>query len=419
MDIFEKLVKDGGPIGQHMDRAHGYFAFPKLEGDLNPRMKFRGKEMITWSLNNYLGLVNHPEVRAADTKAAEMYGMGNPMGARMMSGNTDKHEALEAVISKFVSREDTMLLNFGYQGIMSCIDALVNRRDVIVYDAEAHACIMDGIRLHVGYSYKFKHNDIEDFDKQMQRATAMATKQGGGIIVITEGVFGMDGEQGILKEIVALKTKYEFRILIDDAHGFGYMGPTGAGADEAQGCQAGIDLYFSTFVKSMGSIGAFISGPKAVLKYLRYNTRSQIFAKSLPLIIVEGMLKRMEMVTTMPELRQKLWDNVNRLQNGLKQRGFDIGNTNSPVTPVYMKGDVPEATNMVMDLRENYHIFCSIVVYPVIPKGDIIYRLIPTAAHTFDDVDETLAAFEAVKKKLDAGAYKAEDIPNMAEANFK
>jgi glycine C-acetyltransferase len=419
MDIFEKLVKDGGPIGQHMDRAHGYFAFPKLEGELKPRMLFRGKEMITWSLNNYLGLVNHPEVRAVDTKAAEMYGMGNPMGARMMSGNTDKHEALEAVISKFVSREDTMLLNFGYQGIMSCIDALANRRDIIVYDAEAHACIVDGIRLHMGYSYKFKHNDIEDFDKQMQRATVMAAKQGGGIIVITEGVFGMDGEQGILKEIVAKKAQYEFRILIDDAHGFGYMGPTGAGADEAQGCQAGIDLYFSTFVKSMGSIGAFISGPKAVLKYLRYNTRSQIFAKSLPLIIVEGMLKRMEMVTTMPELRHKLWDNVHRLQNGLKERGFDIGNTNSPVTPVYMKGDVPEATNMVMDLRENYHIFCSIVVYPVIPKGDIIYRLIPTASHSFEDIDETLAAFEAVKKKLDAGAYKATDIPNMAEASFK
>jgi glycine C-acetyltransferase len=419
MDVFEKLVKDGGPIGQHMDRAHGYFAFPKLEGDLNPRMKFRGKEMIVWSLNNYLGLVNHPEVRAIDTKAAEMYGMGNPMGARMMSGNTDKHDALEKEISEFVSREDTMLLNFGYQGIMSCIDALVNRRDVIVYDGEAHACIVDGIRLHMGYTYKFKHNDIEDFDKQMQRATAMAQKQGGGILVITEGVFGMDGEQGILKEIAALKNKYEFRILIDDAHGFGYMGPTGAGADEAQGCQAGIDLYFSTFVKSMGSIGAFISGPKAVLKYLRYNTRSQIFAKSLPLIIVEGMLKRMEMVKTMPELREKLWANVNRLQNGLKERGFDIGSTNSPVTPIYMKGDVPEATSMVMDLRENYHIFCSIVVYPVIPKGDIIYRLIPTASHSFEDIDETLAAFEAVKKKLDAGMYKAADIPDMAEATFK
>ncbi|MFZ1305795.1 MAG: aminotransferase class I/II-fold pyridoxal phosphate-dependent enzyme, partial [Ferruginibacter sp.] len=361
--------------------------------------------------------VNHPDVRKADTEAAAKYGMGNPMGARMMSGNTAQHEELEKVISEFISREDTMLLNFGYQGIMSCIDALVNRRDVIVYDAEAHACIVDGVRLHMGNRYAFKHNDIVDCEKQLQRATELAAKNGGGILLITEGVFGMDGEQGILKEICELKKKYEFRILIDDAHGFGYMGPTGAGADEAQGCQKDIDLYFSTFVKSMGSIGAFISGPKNVLKYLRYNTRSQIFAKSLPLMIVEGMLKRMEMVKAMPELREKLWHNVNRLQTGLKERGFDIGHTNSPVTPIYMKGDVPEATQMVMDLRENYHIFCSIVVYPVIPKGDIIYRLIPTAAHSDADIDETLKAFEETKKKLDAGAYKAVDIPDMAEAN--
>ena len=414
-DVFAKLVKDGGPIGQHMDRAHGYFAFPKLEGELGPRMTFRGKEMIVWSLNNYLGLVNHPETRQVDTEAAAKYGMGNPMGARMMSGNSSKHEALEKVISAFVSREDTMLLNFGYQGIMSCIDALVNRRDVIVYDAESHACIVDGVRLHMGHRYAFKHNDVEDCEKQLQRATELAAKNGGGILVITEGVFGMDGEQGILKEIVALKEKYEFRILIDDAHGFGYMGPTGGGADEAQGCQAGIDLYFSTFVKSMGSIGAFISGPRNVLRYLRYNTRSQIFAKSLPLMIVEGMLKRMEMVKSMPELREKLWYNVNRLQEGLKARGFDIGHTNSPVTPIYMKGDVPEATSMVMDLRENYHIFCSIVVYPVIPKGNIIYRIIPTAVHTDEDIDLTLKAFEATKKKLDAGEYRRAEIPDMAE----
>lgn len=418
MDVFEKLVKDGGPIGQHMDRAHGYFAFPKLEGELGPRMKFRGKDMIVWSLNNYLGLVNHPQVRQADTEAAAKYGMGNPMGARMMSGNTDKHDELEKVLSAFTNREDAMLLNFGYQGIMSCIDALVNRRDVIVYDAESHACLVDGVRLHMGHRYAFKHNDIADCEKQLQRATELANKQGGGILVITEGVFGMDGEQGILKEIVALKEKYEFRLLIDDAHGFGYMGPTGAGADEAQQCQDGVDLYFSTFVKSMGSIGAFIAGPKNVIKYLRYNVRSQIFAKSLPLIIVDGMLKRMEMVKQMPELREKLWANVNRLQNGLKEKGFDIGHTNSPVTPIYMKGGVPEATQMVMDLRENYHIFCSIVVYPVIPKGDIIYRLIPTAAHSFEDIDLTLKAFEETKKKLDEGLYKAAEIPDMADASL-
>lgn len=414
-DLFEKLIQNSGPIGQHMERAHGYFAFPKLEGELGPRMKFRGKEMIVWSLNNYLGLVNHPEVRKADTEAAAKYGMGNPMGARMMSGNTAQHEELEKVISQFVKREDAMLLNFGYQGIMSCIDALTNRRDVIVYDAESHACLVDGIRLHMGQTYAFKHNDIADCEKQLQRAVKMTEKTGGGILVITEGVFGMDGEQGILKEIVALKKNYPFRLLIDDAHGFGYMGPTGAGADEAQGCQDEVDLYFSTFVKSMGSIGAFIAGPKNILMYLRYNVRSQIFAKSLPLIIVDGMMKRMEMLQTMPELREKLWNNVHKLQAGLKERGFDIGQTNSPVTPIYMKGDVPEATQMVMDLRENYHIFCSIVVYPVIPKGDIIYRIIPTAAHSDEDIERTLKAFEQTKKKLDAGAYKAEKIPDMAE----
>lgn len=414
-DLFKKLVQNSGPIGQHMERAHGYFAFPKLEGELGPRMKFRGKEMIVWSLNNYLGLVNHPEVRKADTEAAAKYGMGNPMGARMMSGNTAQHEELEKVISQFVKREDAMLLNFGYQGIMSCIDALTNRRDVIVYDAESHACLVDGIRLHMGQTYAFKHNDIADCEKQLQRAVKMTEKTGGGILVITEGVFGMDGEQGILKEIVALKKNYPFRLLIDDAHGFGYMGPTGAGADEAQGCQDEVDLYFSTFVKSMGSIGAFIAGPKNILMYLRYNVRSQIFAKSLPLIIVDGMMKRMEMLQTMPELREKLWNNVHKLQAGLKERGFDIGQTNSPVTPIYMKGDVPEATQMVMDLRENYHIFCSIVVYPVIPKGDIIYRIIPTAAHSDEDIERTLKAFEQTKKKLDAGAYKAEKIPDMAE----
>jgi glycine C-acetyltransferase len=413
-DIFERLVSNMGPIGQHMDRAHGYFAFPKLEGELGPRMQFRGKEVLNWSLNNYLGMANHPIAREADTKATMKYGMGYPMGARMMSGNSNQHEQLEAIISKFMTKEDTMLLNFGYQGIMSCIDALVNRRDVIVYDAESHACIVDGVRLHMGHRFAFKHNDVEDCEKQLKRAEALVKASGGGILVITEGVFGMAGDQGKLKEIVALKKKFDFRLLIDDAHGFGCMGPTGAGAAEAQGVQDGIDLYFSTFVKSMGSIGAFITGPKNIMTYLRYNTRSQIFAKSLPMIIVEGMLTRMDMLLTMPELRTKLWDNVNRLQQGLQDRGFDIGKTNSPVTPIYMKGDVPEATAMVMDLREHYKIFCSIVVYPVIPKGQIIFRIIPTASHSFADVDETLAAFSTCKQKLDEGAYKVAEIPDMA-----
>ena len=416
-DIFEKLRKSsGGPIGKHRERAHGYFAFPKLEGEIGSRMKFRGQEMIVWSLNNYLGLANHPEVRKTDAEASAKYGLATPMGARMMSGNSDFHEQLEAELAAFEQKEDAILMNFGYQGIMSAIDAICGRHDVIVYDAESHACIIDGLRLHPGHRYVYKHNDLEDFEKQMERATVLMEKQqSGGILVITEGVFGMAGDQGKLKEIVALKGKYTFRLLVDDAHGFGTLGEKGAGAGEAQGCQDGIDLYFSTFAKSMASIGAFMAGDKVIIDFIRYNIRSQIFAKSLPMPIVLGNLKRLELLQTQPELKERLWSNAQKLQNGLKERGFDIGNTDSPVTPVYMKGGIEEATAMVMDLRENFHIFCSIVVYPVIPKGHIIYRLIPSAAHTDQDIEETLLAFSATTAKLDAGAYTADAIPDMAD----
>ncbi|HTQ29212.1 MAG TPA: aminotransferase class I/II-fold pyridoxal phosphate-dependent enzyme [Puia sp.] len=416
-DIFEKLIKHYGPIGQHRERAHGYFAFPKLEGEIGSKMKFRGKDMIVWSLNNYLGLANHPEVRKADATAATQFGLASPMGARMMSGNSNYHEQLERELADLVMKEDAALLNYGYQGMVSIIDVLCGRHDVVVYDAECHACIIDGLRLHPGHRYVYKHNDLEDFEKQLQRATTLIEKQNaGGILVITEGVFGMAGDQGRLKEIAALKDKYQFRLLVDDAHGFGTLGKTGAGAGEEQGVQDKIDLYFSTFAKSMASIGAFVAGDKTIVDYIRYNIRSQIFAKSLPMPFVIGNLKRLELLRNHPELKQKLWDNARKLQQGLKEKGFDIGNTDSVVTPVYMKGDVPEATAMVMDLRENFGIFCSIVVYPVIPKGHIIYRLIPTAVHTDADIQATLKAFEITKKKLDAGEYKVEAIPDMAEA---
>jgi glycine C-acetyltransferase len=416
-DIFEKLTRHNGPIGQHRERAHGYFAFPKLEGEIGSRMKFRGKEMIVWSLNNYLGLANHPEVRKTDAEGAAAYGLASPMGARMMSGNSNQHEQLEKELSEFVGKEDTALLNYGYQGMVSIIDVLCARHDIIVYDAECHACIIDGLRLHAGHRYVFKHNDLIDFEKQIQRANALIEKQNaGGVLVITEGVFGMAGDQGKLKEIVALKSKYKFRLLVDDAHGFGTLGKTGAGAGEEQGVQGEIDLYFSTFAKSMASIGAFVSGERLVVDYIRYNIRSQIFAKSLPMPLVLGNLKRLELLRNNPSLKETLWSNAKKLQAGLRKKGFDIGKTDSVVTPIYMKGDVPEATAMVMDLRENFGIFCSIVVYPVIPKGHIIYRLIPTAVHTDADIDATLIAFEATKKKLDQGDYKVEAIPDMAEA---
>jgi glycine C-acetyltransferase len=415
-DIFDRLVKNSGPLGQHRERAHGYFAFPKLEGEIGPRMKFRGKDMVVWSLNNYLGLANHPLVRKADTDATEGFGLAYPMGARMMSGNSNHHEQLEKELAAFEMKEDAILLNYGYQGIMSTIDAICGRHDVVVYDSECHACIIDGLRLHPGHRYVFKHNDTEDCEKQLQRATALIEKQNsGGILVITEGVFGMAGDQGKLKEIADMKAKYEFRLLVDDAHGFGTLGETGAGAGEAQGCQDEIDLYFSTFAKSMASIGAFLAGPKNIIDYIRYNIRSQIFAKSLPMPYVIGNLKRLDMLRTMPELKGKLWENALKLQNGLKERGFDIGKTDSVVTPVYMKGGLEEATAMVMDLRENYNIFCSIVVFPVIPKGHIIYRLIPTSSHTDEDIEQTLNAFSETKAKLEEGAYRAEAIPDMAE----
>jgi glycine C-acetyltransferase len=414
-DLFEKVLKNPGNLGQYSDEAHGYYTFPKLTGEIAPRMNFRGKEMLTWSLNNYLGLANHPEVRKADAESAAKWGLAYPMGARMMSGNSDQHELLEAQLADFVGKEDSILLNFGYQGIFSIIDAMVDRKDVIVYDEQAHACIIDGLRLHIGKRFVFKHNDIESCEKQLQRATKLATETGGGILVITEGVFGMSGMVGILDKIVALKEKYEFRLLVDDAHGFGTMGKTGAGVGEHLGVQDGIDLYFSTFAKSMAGIGAFVATTQKIAMYLRYNLRSQIFAKSLPMPMVEGAIKRLELLRTRPELKENLWKIVNALQQGLKERGFNIGHTTSPVTPVFLSGSVGEATHLVLDLRENYNIFCSIVAYPVVPKGVIMLRLIPTAVHTLADVEETLKAFEIIATKLKGGKYNYDKLPDLAQ----
>lgn len=414
VDIFKKIKKDMGPLGQYMEEAHGYFAFPKLEGEIAPRMKFRGKEVLTWSLNNYIGLANHPEVRKTDAKAAEEYGMGYPMGARMMSGQTIKHEELEEQLAEFVGKEDSFLLNYGYQGMLSIIDALVTRKDVIVYDSESHACILDGLRLHMGKRYVFPHNNIENLEKQLNRASKLAEKNNGGILVITEGVFGMAGDLGKIDEIVKLKEKYDFRLLVDDAHGFGTMGKTGAGTGEHFEVQDKIDLYFATFAKAMAGIGAFIASDEYVVNYLRYNMRSQTFAKSLPMPMVIGAQKRLELLKTKPELREKLWKVVEKLQSGLKKAGFNLGNTESPVTPVYLSGSVPEGTNITMDLRENYNIFCSLVAYPVIPKGELLIRLIPTAAHTMEDVDYTIKAFKEVHEKLKAGKYQSEHIAKVS-----
>ena len=405
-DLFERIHENKGPLGKWASQAEGYFVFPKLEGPISNRMKFMGKEVITWSVNDYLGLANLPEIRKVDADAAAEFGSAYPMGARMMSGHTELHEQLENELASFVEKESAYLLNFGYQGILSTVDTLVGKDDVIVYDVDAHACIIDGVRLHLGKRFTYKHNDVESLEKNLQRATKVADQTGGGILVISEGVFGMRGEQGKLKEIVALKKRYNFRFLVDDAHGFGTLGKDGKGAGDEQGIQDQIDVYFATFAKSMASTGAFVAADSQIIDYLKYNMRSQMFAKSLQMQLVKGALKRLDILRTRPEFKAKLWENVNALQNGLKEKGFDIGTTQSCVTPVYLKGSIPEAMALVKDLRENYGIFCSIVVYPVIPKGLILLRLIPTASHTLEDVQITLKAFAGIREKLENGTYK-------------
>ncbi|HLV42889.1 MAG TPA: aminotransferase class I/II-fold pyridoxal phosphate-dependent enzyme [Brumimicrobium sp.] len=414
-DIFEKIKENRGPIGQHAKGVHGYFTFPKLEGEIGNKMMFRGKECLVWSVNNYLGLANHPEVRKADADAAAKWGMAYPMGARMMTGQTSEHEALENELSDFMGTEDTILLNFGYQGMVSAIDCLVDRSDVIVYDSESHACILDGMRLHAGKRFVFQHNDMESFDKQMSRATKLVEGTNGGILVITEGVFGMAGDMGDLKGIVEFRKsgKYDFRLFVDDAHGFGTIGKNGMGAGEFQGVHEEIDVLFGTFAKSMASIGAFISAKEHIIEFMRYNMRSQMFAKSLPMPLVVGARKRLELLRTQPEHKDNLWKVATALQKGLVEGGFDIGVTNSAVTPVFLQGNLAEATNMTFDLRENYSIFCSIVIYPVVPKDTIMLRLIPTAAHTLEDVQYTIDTFKTVKAKLDKGEYKAEELANV------
>ena len=409
-DLFEKLKMEAGPLAKYSHLPDDYFFFPKLEGDIGPHMMFNGKQVLNWSLNNYLGLANHPEVRKVDAEAAAQYGLGHPMGARMMSGNSVHHIALEKQLAEFIGKQDVMLLNYGYQGVVSIIDAIVDRKDVIVYDAESHACIIDGVRLHMGKRFVYAHNDMESLEKQLQRATRLANETGGGILVITEGVFGMSGAQGNLKGVVELKKKYNFRLFVDDAHGFGTMGKTGAGTGEEQGVQDQIDLYFSTFAKSMASIGAFVGGDAKIIKFLRYSMRSQIYAKSLPMPLVIGAIKRLELLRTQPELKDNLWKIVNAMQRGLRERGFNIGNTSSPVTPVLFKGGVGEVVNMGLDLRENFNIFCSGVIYPVVPKDVIMFRIIPTAVHTMEDVERTLNAFSILKEKLDSGVYRNEEL---------
>ncbi|MCX6303013.1 MAG: aminotransferase class I/II-fold pyridoxal phosphate-dependent enzyme [Bacteroidia bacterium] len=408
MDIFDKIKSNKGALGQYSGLADGYFMFPKLEGEIAPRMMFRGKEVLNWSLNNYLGLANNPEVRKADAEYTKQYGLAYPMGARMMSGQTTNHERFEKMAAEFVKKESAYLLNYGYQGMVSIIDSLVDRHDVIVYDSEAHACIMDGLRLHFGKRFVFPHNDIENCEKQLQRATKLTEESGGGILVITEGVFGMAGDLGKLDKIAALKKKYNFRFLVDDAHGFGTMGPTGAGTGEHFGVQDQIDIYFATFAKSMAGIGGFVASTKEIVTYLRFNLRSQIYAKSLPMAMTLGAIKRLELIKAHPEYKEKLWIIVHALQKGLKEAGLDLGRTESAVTPVFFKCPLFQVTQLIYDLRENFGVFCSVVIYPVVPRDVVMLRLIPTAEHTLKDVEYTVKAFSEIKRKIDNNLYPNE-----------
>ena len=398
-------------LGQYADKWHGYLAYPKLEGEIGPRMKHMGQEMLVWSLNSYLGLANHPEIRKADAQATADYGLAYPMGSRMLTGNSDNHEHFEREAAEFMQKEAAFLLNFGYQGCFSIIQSLTDRRDVIVYDQLSHACIMDGMSASMAKRFVFAHNDMEQLENRLQKAKRITDKTGGGILIVTEGVFGMKGDLGKLDDIAVLKEKYNARLFVDDAHGFGVMGATGIGTGEHFGVQDKIDVLFNTFAKSMAGFGAFVCGTEKVVNYLKYNMRSQIYAKSLCMPMTVGAIKRLEMLRTMPELREKLWNIVNRLQNGLRDRGFDIGVTQSPVTPVVLKSDEKEAIGIVADMRINHKIFCSPVVYPVIERGYIMLRLIPTAAHSEEDVDYTLKAFEAVRANIEAGVYQNADLP--------
>jgi glycine C-acetyltransferase len=405
VDIFDKIRKNRGALGQYQEQGDGYFMFPKLEGEIGPRMKFMGKDVLNWSLNNYLGLANDPEIRKVDAEAAAQYGLAYPMGARMMSGQTTMHEKFEQMAAEFEGKEAAYLLNYGYQGMVSIIDALAGRKDVIVYDSESHACIMDGLRMVLSKRFVFPHNDMAGFEKQLQHAQKIVAETGGGILVITEGVFGMAGDLGALDKIVPFKKKYNFRLLVDDAHGIGTMGKTGAGTGEHFGVQDQIDVYFATFAKSFAGIGGFVAAEKDIVSYLRFNLRSQIYAKSLPIAMTIGAIRRLEMIRDNPEKREKLWTITRALQSGLREAGFDLGRTESPVTPVFLKGSLEQTTQIISDLRKNYGIFTSVVIYPVVPRGVIMLRIIPTAVHTMDDVNYTIQSFREVKRKLETNAY--------------
>lgn len=405
MDLFDKLENRPSPLGPFTSAGYGYYTFPKLEGPLGPEMKFNGKDMVVWSINDYLGVGSNEKIKQIDAEATAKYSLSAPMGARLMTGNSDEHEALEKELAAFVHKEDAQLLNFGYQGIMSVIHALVDRNDYLIYDELSHACIVDGKQLAMADKSVFKHNDIESFKKQLYRAAAKK-KDNSSILVVTEGVFGMTGDLGILPEIIKLKEEVPFRLLVDDAHGFGTLGHDGSGTGTQLECQDGIDVYFGTFAKAVALVGAFVASEPRVIQFLKANVRSQIFAKSLPMPIVATARERLKMIRQHPEWREKLWSNTLKLREGLIKIGYNVLPSESPVTPVLTQGSTDLCQDIMRIMREEHGIFVSGVAYPVVPKGVVLIRLIPTAAHNDEHIEKTLTAFEAIKGFVEAEASK-------------
>ena len=408
MDLFDKLNSRNSPLGPFTSDGYGYYTFPRLEGPIGPEMTFNGKPVVVWSVNDYLGIANNPVIRDYDAKVAAEYGFSTPMGARLMTGNSRQHEALEEELADFVHKPAAFLLNYGYQGISSMIQSLVSRNDFLIYDELSHACIVDGKQLAVCKKYVYKHNDICSLEKQLERVSKIA-RPDSGILVITEGVFGMTGDLGKLREIVDLKKKYDFRLLVDDAHGLGTMGKDGSGTGTHLGCQDGIDLYFGTFAKSVALIGAFVATKPEVVTFLRANVRSQIFAKSLPMPIVLSARKRIAMIREHQEWRDQLWNNTLQLRKGLREIGYNVLPSESPVTPVLTKGSTDLAQTFMRILREDHGIFVSGVTYPVVPKGLVLLRLIPTANHTADHINRTITAFEAIRPVVLEAQEKMEE----------
>ena len=396
MDLFDKLETRPSPLGEFTSNGYGYYTFPKLDGPIGPEMKFNGKDVVVWSVNDYLSVGNHPRIREVDKNAAEKYGLSAPMGARLMTGNSDEHEALERELADFIHKPKALLLNYGYQGIMSVIHSLVDRNDFLIYDELSHACIVDGKQLAMAEKSVFKHNDMESLEKQLKRASKKL-KPNSSILVVTEGVFGMTGDLGKLKEIIALKEKYPFRLLVDDAHGFGTLGHDGSGAGTQLGCHDGIDIYFGTFAKAVALIGAFVAAEPRVIEFLKANTRSQIFAKSLPMPIVVSARERIKLIRKNPQWREQLWENTKKLRSGLVELGYNVLPSESPVTPVLTEGSTDLAQTIMREMREEHGVFVSGVAYPVVPKGVVLLRLIPMAGHTDAHIEKTLKAFEAIK----------------------